>query len=46
MWHLIDMSTSMTNTDSVSKKVLIVTREEVTLAPGEKIEFEGDIELV
>lgn len=39
------MRTSIKNTTNEPKTVYIVTREEVTLEPGEEIEFDGDIEL-
>jgi hypothetical protein len=34
------------NTDSKSIVIVLVTREVVQLAPGEVLEFEGDVELV
>ena len=40
------MSTKIKNTDEVTKKIVIVTREIIDLAPGEEIEFDGDLELV
>jgi hypothetical protein len=40
------MAVKITNTDGNYKQVVIVTREIVELAPGEEIEFEGDLELV
>ena len=40
------MSTKVKNTDNDNKRIVIVTREIVELAPGEEIEFEGDLELV
>ena len=40
------MATKITNADGDYKKIVIVTREVVDLAPGEEIEFEGDLELV
>ena len=40
------MTTKILNTDGDYKKIVIVTREIVELAPGEEIEFEGDLELV
>jgi hypothetical protein len=38
--------TTIVNTDRNPKQVVLVTRELIELAPGEKIEFDGDIELV
>ena len=39
------MPVKIKNTDMDSKKIIIVTREEVQLDPGEELEFVGDIEL-
>jgi hypothetical protein len=39
------MRTKIKNTSEEPKTVYIVTREQVTLEPGEEIEFDGDIEL-
>jgi uncharacterized membrane protein len=39
------MKTKIKNTGSETKAVIIVTREEVTLEPGEEIEIYGDIEI-
>jgi len=33
------------NTSNETKDVIIVTRESVLLAPGEELEFDGDLEL-
>jgi hypothetical protein len=38
--------TIIINTDSNPKQIILVVRELVELAPGEKVEFDGDIELV
>jgi hypothetical protein len=38
--------TIIINTDSNPKQIILVTRELVELSPGEKVEFDGDIELV
>jgi len=38
--------TTIVNTDRKPKQIVLVTRELVELAPGEKIEFDGDLELV
>ena len=39
------MKTKIKNTGGETKVVTIVSREEVTLEPGEEIEIYGDIEL-
>jgi uncharacterized cupredoxin-like copper-binding protein len=39
------MNTKIKNTSNEAKDVIIVTRESVRLAPGEEIEFDGDLEL-
>ena len=41
----MNMSTKIKNTSKEPKDVVIVTRESVQLAPGEEIEFDGDLEL-
>jgi hypothetical protein len=40
------MATKIINRDNEYKKIVIVTREVLELAPGEEIEFDGDVELV
>ena len=40
------MSTKIINTNDDNMQIVIVTREVVELAPGEELEFEGDLELV
>ena len=42
----MSMRTRVKNTSSEVIKILVVTREEVELEPGEEIEVEGDIELL
>ena len=42
----LNQMTTIINTDKKPKQVVLVTRELIELAPGEKIEFDGDIELV
>ena len=39
------MRTKVKNTTNEPKTIIIVTREKVTLEPGEEIEFDGDLEL-
>ena len=39
------MRTKVKNTSDESTTIIIVTREKVTLEPGEEIEFDGDLEL-
>jgi hypothetical protein len=39
------MRTKVKNTSDDPKTIIIVTREKVTLEPGEEIEFDGDLEL-
>jgi hypothetical protein len=39
------MRTKIKNVTNEPKTVIIVTREKVTLEPGEEIEFDGDLEL-
>lgn len=38
--------TKIKNTEKIPKKIVIVTREMVTIQPGEEIEIDGDIELI
>jgi hypothetical protein len=40
-----NMRTKIKNTTDEPKTIYIVTREKVTLEPGEEIEFDGDLEL-
>ena len=39
------MRTKIKNTTDEPKTIYIVTREKVTVEPGEEIEFDGDLEL-
>jgi hypothetical protein len=40
------MAVKVVNTETYPKQIVLVTREIVELAPGEEIEFEGDLELI
>jgi len=40
------MRTRVKNNSSEVMKIMVVTREEIELEPGEEIEVEGDIELL
>ena len=40
------MATKISNVENSPKKIVLVSREVVELAPGEEIVFDGDIELI
>lgn len=40
------MITRVKNTSSDTIRIIVVSREEVELEPGEEIEVDGDIELI
>lgn len=41
----MELTNRVKNTSSNKMEIVIVTRETVTIEPGEEIEFAGDIEL-